>query len=155
VAWRPVLAVAAGVVGSCGFVLGSGHLLSTATFDLAAWMAVLVVTARVLRTGDGRWWIGFGAVAGVAMLNKDLVVLLAATIALGLLVARRWRLLATPWLPAGAALAVLIASPNLVWQARHDWPQVATVDNGLDVDNEVQGTPILVCRGLRAGWAET
>jgi hypothetical protein len=32
--------------------------------------------------------------------------------------------------------------------------QVATVDNGFDVDNEVQGKPILVCRGLRASWAE-
>ncbi len=32
--------------------------------------------------------------------------------------------------------------------------QVATVDNGRDVDNEVQGTPILVCRGLRGSWPE-
>jgi hypothetical protein len=32
--------------------------------------------------------------------------------------------------------------------------EVAEVDNGHDVDNEVQGTPILVCRGLRAPWPE-
>jgi hypothetical protein len=32
--------------------------------------------------------------------------------------------------------------------------QVATVDNGLGVENEVQGTPILVCRGLRGTWDE-
>lgn len=32
--------------------------------------------------------------------------------------------------------------------------QVATVDNGLDVDNEVQVAPILVCRGLQRPWAE-
>jgi hypothetical protein len=29
---------------------------------------------------------------------------------------------------------------------------VGTVDNGYDVDNEVQGTPIVVCRGLLRGW---
>ena len=33
--------------------------------------------------------------------------------------------------------------------------QVATVDNGLDIANEVQGTPIVVCRGLRGTWPTT
>jgi hypothetical protein len=32
--------------------------------------------------------------------------------------------------------------------------QVGRVDNGLDVDNEVQGTPIVVCRGLQRPWPE-
>jgi hypothetical protein len=29
------------------------------------------------------------------------------------------------------------------------------VDNGRDIDNEVQGTPIVVCRGLEHPWPET
>ena len=33
--------------------------------------------------------------------------------------------------------------------------EVDRVDNGHDIDNEVQGTPILVCRGLRRPWSET
>ena len=32
--------------------------------------------------------------------------------------------------------------------------QVATVDNGKGVDTEVQGRPILVCRGLRGEWSD-
>lgn len=32
--------------------------------------------------------------------------------------------------------------------------QVAVVDNGLDIDNEVQGAPIVVCRGPRGTWAD-
>ena len=35
-----------------------------------------------------------------------------------------------------------------------DCRQVATVDNGQGVNNEVQGKPILVCHGLRGDWAE-
>ena len=31
---------------------------------------------------------------------------------------------------------------------------MATVDNRLDVSNEVQGTPILVCRGLVGTWSD-
>lgn len=111
-------------MASTGFVLGVGHLLATAAFDLTAWMALLWLAARLLRTADPRWWLAFGAVAGVSMLNKNLLVLLGTALLAGLLAERRWDLLATPWLPAGAALAVVIASPNLLWQADHGWPQL-------------------------------
>jgi len=33
--------------------------------------------------------------------------------------------------------------------------QVATIDNRKDVENEAQGTPILVCHGLRRDWHQT
>ena len=29
------------------------------------------------------------------------------------------------------------------------------VDNGQDIDNEIDGEPIVVCRGLRRPWDET
>ena len=32
---------------------------------------------------------------------------------------------------------------------------VDRVDNGRDIDNEVQGEPIIVCRGLERPWSET
>jgi 4-amino-4-deoxy-L-arabinose transferase-like glycosyltransferase len=113
----------AAAVAAGGFVLGVGHLLSTAVFDLTAWMALLWLTARLLRTGDGRWWIGFGTVAGFSMLNKNLLVLLCAALVCGLLIERRWDLLTSRWLFVGAAIALAIAAPNLVWESRHGWPQ--------------------------------
>jgi hypothetical protein len=112
------------VVAGGGFALGAGHLLSTAVFDLTAWMALLCLAARLLRTGEPRTWVAFGAVAGVSMLNKNLLVLLGAALLCGLVVERRWDLLRTPWLAAGAVLAAIIAAPNLLWQADHGWPQV-------------------------------
>lgn len=113
----------AAVVASGGFVLGVGHLLSTAAFDLMAWMALLWLTARVLRRSDPRWWLVFGGVAGMSMLNKNLLILLAAALLTGLVIERRWDLLLTPWLAAGVAVALIIAAPNLLWQADHGWPQ--------------------------------
>jgi 4-amino-4-deoxy-L-arabinose transferase-like glycosyltransferase len=113
----------AAVVASGGFVLGVGHLLSTAVFDLMAWMALLCVAARILRRSDPRWWLAFGSVAGVSMLNKNLLVLLGAALLAGLVAERRWDLLLTPWLAGGVALAVALAAPNLLWQADHGWPQ--------------------------------
>ena len=120
---RPAQIAGAGAVAAGGFVLGVGHLLSTAVFDLTAWMALLWLMARLLRTGNGRWWIVFGTVAGLSMLNKNLLVLLGAALVCGLVIERRWDLLSSRWLFVGAGIALVIAAPNLVWESRHGWPQ--------------------------------
>lgn len=121
---RRAQVLAAAAVAGSGFALGTGHLLATATFDLLAWMALIWLTARLLRTGDARWWLPFGAVAGLALLNKHLVVLLAVAVVAGAAVERRWDVLRVPWLLSGGVLAALIALPNLLWQADNSWPQV-------------------------------
>jgi len=120
---RPAQIAGAAAVAAGGFALGVGHLLSTAVFDLTAWMALLWLTARLLRTGNGRWWIAFGGVAGVSMLNKNLLVLLGTALVCGLLIERRWDLLRSRWLVVGAAIALAIAAPNLIWESHHGWPQ--------------------------------
>jgi 4-amino-4-deoxy-L-arabinose transferase-like glycosyltransferase len=113
----------AALVATGAFTLGVGHLLATPTFDLLVWSAVLWLSARLLRTGDPVTWLLIGAVAGVGLLNKHLVVLLAVALAVGIVAERRWSLLRSWWLPAGIALAALIAAPHLAWQAANDWPQ--------------------------------
>lgn len=136
----------AAVAGS-GFLLGVGHLLATATFDLLAWMAMLWVAARLLRTGEPRWWVAFGAVAGVALLNKDLAPLLTIVLLAGIAIERRWALLRTRWLVLGGALAVVIAAPNLIWQATNDWPQLQmarALSDRLAVENRVTLLPLQV-----------
>ena len=116
--------LAAATMATAGYTLGVGHLLATATFDLAAWMVLLWIGVRLLRTGERRLWLAFGAIAGLALLNKNLVVLLAIAFVVALALERRWDLVRSPWLVAGGVLALAIALPNLVWQADHDWPQV-------------------------------
>lgn len=125
---RPAQVVGAGVVAASGFVLGAGHLLATSTFDLMAWMAALVLATRMLRADEPRWWVPLGAVVGAAMLNKHLIVLLVVSLVVGLAVERRRRLLLTPWAVAGAAVALVLAAPNLLWQAANGWPQLDMAD---------------------------
>lgn len=106
-----------------GVALAFGHLLSTATVDLAVWTAVLLFTVRALLR-DPRWWLAVGAVAGVGLYNKHLVVLLLLSIGIALLAVGPRGALASKWLWAGAALALVIGSPNLVYQAVNGWPQL-------------------------------
>ena len=120
---RAMVLAAVGTAAGSVF-LAAGHLLSTTTFDLLAWVVLLWLAARLLRTGDGRLWLAFGVVAGIGLLNKSLVALLAIALGVGLVVGGRGRMLRSGWLWAGAALAAAIAAPNIVWQAAHGWPQL-------------------------------
>lgn len=118
------LVAAAGAAASA-FVVVVGHLLSTSTFDLLVWTAIILFVARILRGGDQRLWVVVGAVAGVGLENKQLPLLLLLALALGLALDRRLvAVLRSPWPWAGAALAVAIWLPNLLWQATHGWPQL-------------------------------
>lgn len=120
---RAQVGSAVAIAGS-GFVLSIGHLLATATFDFAFWLGLLLVVARLLRTGDPRWWVAYGALAGVALWNKHLPVLLTVAVLVALGTARRWELLAPRWLAVGGALTLVLAAPTLWWQAVNGWPQL-------------------------------
>ena len=137
----------AAVVAAGGYLLGAGHLLSTATFDFLAWMGLIWVTARMLRTSDPRWWMLFGVVSGVALLNKSLVVLLGLAILTGLAAIRRWDLLVSPWLLLGGSIAAVIAAPNLLWQWSHGWPQLEmsrAISERLGTENRLLLIPLQV-----------
>jgi 4-amino-4-deoxy-L-arabinose transferase-like glycosyltransferase len=120
--WRAQAIAAGGAAGS--LMLYTGHLLSTTTFDLLAWLVILWLLIRLIRTGEPRLWLVIGVVAGIALENKDLLPLLAVSVAAGAVLDRRPGILLSPWLLAGIGIAAVIALPNLIWQADHGWPQL-------------------------------
>jgi 4-amino-4-deoxy-L-arabinose transferase-like glycosyltransferase len=100
--------------------LAFSSVLQYNTFDLLAWSILILSTAKVLRTGDERYWIGAGLGLGLGVLSKyaiafPLVSLLPALVALP---SQRHHL-KSRWFWLGALLATIIAAPNLLWLARH------------------------------------
>ncbi|GAA3349544.1 glycosyltransferase family 39 protein [Amorphoplanes nipponensis] len=115
------LLAAAGAGGA--FPLTFGHVLLTATLDLPMTAAVLLCVVKALRA-DPRWWLGAGALTGLALYNKHLVTLTLIAIGAGLAIVGPRRVLWSRWLWSGVALAALVGLPNLVYQIAHDWPQL-------------------------------
>jgi hypothetical protein len=105
-------------------VLALGHVLATASVDTPVWLLAILFAVRALLRDQPRWWLAVGATAGAGLYNKHLVILLLLTLAGGLLLAGPRRALLSRWLWAGAALAVVIGSPNLIYQVTHDFPQL-------------------------------
>jgi 4-amino-4-deoxy-L-arabinose transferase-like glycosyltransferase len=117
-------AIAAASAGTGVLVLFTGHLLSTSTFDLLAWTAITWLVVRAVRTGEDRFWLLAGAVLGVSLLNKPLPAFLAVGLLFGIAVAGPRRLLRNPSVWLGAAIALVLFAPWLIWQADHGWPQI-------------------------------
>ena len=134
---RPAQVLAAATMAVAPILLGTGHLLSTSTFDLLAWAVLVWLVLLTLRRttndlhpvgdphpGGDRWWVVVGMVAGIGLLDSDLVAFLMGALVVGIAIAGPRRVFRSAWLWTGGAIAVAMWSPYLVWQASHGWPQL-------------------------------
>lgn len=133
--------LAATAAATSGQVLATMHLLSTAAFDLFFWAAILLTALRLLRTENTRWWLALGAISGVALLDKYNVLALLIALGLGIIATDKRRLLGSRWLAVGAAIALTIWTPNLIWNARHHWAAISML-HSLHTENSTLGASL-------------
>jgi 4-amino-4-deoxy-L-arabinose transferase-like glycosyltransferase len=108
---RRAQALACGVVALAPIVIGASHLLSTTTFDLPVWAALLWLIVRVLRTRDQRLWVAAGLLAGAGLLDTDLVAFLVLALVGGLAAVGPREPLRSGWFYAGGVVALVIWAP--------------------------------------------
>jgi hypothetical protein len=90
------------------------------------WIGVIWAVWRASASGQGRWWLLAGVFAGLAMLSKYSAVLLLPVVLLYLLLSpqqRHW--LRSPWPYLAVAIAALMFTPVVWWNAQHDWVSFA------------------------------
>jgi 4-amino-4-deoxy-L-arabinose transferase-like glycosyltransferase len=121
---RVAVLSAATAIAVSGIFLAVGHLLSTTTFDILFWAVLIYLMVLLLGGADPRLWLLFGVVAGVGLLNKHLVLFLLLGLLVGLLATPQRRLLTSRWPWLGGLAAVVVWSPNLLWQISNDWPTI-------------------------------
>lgn len=142
---RPRAQVIATATLAVSGYLAAGHLDSTTTFDVLAWTVVLWLALRLLDGADARLWLAVGLTVGIGLENKFILLFLGASLIGGLVLARRWDILRSPWAWAGLAIAVVLWAPNLAWQAANGFPQLQMAGHiGGDSDNRVKVIPELL-----------
>lgn len=106
-------------------LLGGGHIANTTSYMVLACAGLALVVARIGRTGDTRWWLAGGVVAGIGTEDNHLVGILAVALTVCALLSGGHRMVRGRWFLAGAVIAVAFLVPDLWWQADHDWATIA------------------------------
>ncbi len=103
--------------------------LSMNPVEALVWAGMAFLILLLGQTGNTRLWVPFGALAGIGLLNKHTVAMFGFAVIVGLLLTAQRRLLASRWLFIGGAIALAVALPNLVWEARHGFPHTELLAN--------------------------
>jgi 4-amino-4-deoxy-L-arabinose transferase-like glycosyltransferase len=130
-------------------LLGAAHVANTTAYELLAWAALALVVARIGRTGDCRWWLAGGLVAGLGVADDHSMSFFAIALVIGALLSGGRRMIWNRWFLAGAAIAVAFEVPDLWWQAQHQW---ATIAMTRALNQETAAWPI-PAPGSSASWA--
>ena len=101
-----------------------GSFFSMNAFELLLWPVAALVLAQILESNRVRWWLPWGLLMGLGLLNKHTSVLFLAAVGVGLLLVPARRHLLTPWPWLGAVAALAMIAPNLAWQQANGWPSV-------------------------------
>jgi hypothetical protein len=148
----PALAGAARIVLTAAFAreLGAGRFGTVLAAALAAtpgvwwvidhqfamnclepliWGGLAFTVLRLIKTRNPKLWLVFGTIAGIGLQSKYSIIIFAAALIAGLLLTGQRRLLFTPWILAGGAIAFLIFLPNLVWNIQNNFPFLELMQN--------------------------
>jgi MFS family permease len=117
--------------------LAFGTQLGPDDVGLWLWPLAALYVARLAQGADPRWWLGVGIALGVSGEAKYSVLFFGVALLVGIAISPSRRILLTPWMPAGVALALLIVAPNVAWQVSHGLPMLELLRNGQHGKNVV------------------
>jgi 4-amino-4-deoxy-L-arabinose transferase-like glycosyltransferase len=120
--YNPLIAGWSALVFQLLPVIGLVSLFSTTDAPLMLfWVATLWAFHHAVETNAWRWWLLTGLCAGLGLLSKYTMGVLAVGLLLYLLLEGRYRLLFSARLWLGIGVALLVWSPNLYWLVQNDF----------------------------------
>ena len=109
--------------------VGLFSLLTMNSFEVLFWTLASFLLVRILRTGDERLWLPFGAVVGIGLENKHSVAFFLVATMVGLAVTPARVHLASRGFRRGLVVAALLFLPNVVWEVVHGVPTLEFLQN--------------------------
>jgi Dolichyl-phosphate-mannose-protein mannosyltransferase len=122
-------ALAAALAATPGVWYVIDHQFAMNALEPLLWTGCAFVLLRMIKTGNPRLWLAFGAIAGLGLENKYSIAAFAFALLAGLLLTPQRKFLFTPWVLAGGGVALFVFLPNLLWNVHHHWPFLELMRN--------------------------
>jgi len=119
----------------CTAMLFSPVYLALASFysmnpiDHVFWLGAVLVLVKLIETEGPRWWLLFGAVCGLGLMNKLSVIFLGAAVVGAMTLTPLRAQFRSPYLYLGGVVALVLVLPNVVWQIVHGFPTLEFMHN--------------------------
>jgi hypothetical protein len=109
--------------------LGIDSLLTMNVFEPCIWMGCVLTALKIFHGASPKLWLLFGLLAGIGLENKHSTLLFGFAFFVGLLLTKRRRHLAGPWIWLGGLVAFLVFLPNLLWEIERHFPTIELLRN--------------------------
>src|SRR5215213_6141481 len=118
------------------------NMLSMNAYEPVFWMGGVYFAILADNRGDPRYWLGFGAAAGLGLQNKHSTLFFGLAMLIGVIATRQRRLLLDKWLWVAGALAFIIFLPNIIWEYSHGWATLELLNNVKTTGKNVSVSPL-------------
>lgn len=116
-------------IALAGVYVVMAHLMTMNVFEPLLWMGCAFVIVRIVKTGNQKLWLWFGILAGIGLENKYSIAVFGFAAVVGLLLTKERKAFRSPWIWLGAAIALAIFLPNVIWNFQHHWPFIELMRN--------------------------
>lgn len=137
--WAVFFACLAALIAPVFLILTGFYSMNA--LELVFWPLLFLVLAHLLTGGDKRLWLIFGAVMGLALMNKIGIAVLAIGLIPALVLTGYGSHLKSRYFWMGAMLAALIFLPHILWQIRTGWPTLEFMRNATEYKNVALSLP--------------
>jgi hypothetical protein len=123
-------------------ISGNAARLSMNPFEPLFWMGCLYVLLLALNRQKPQLLLGCGVLLGFGLENKHSTIFFLGALVFGLLLSSDRRLFATKWFWLAAAIALVIALPNVIWEYLHHFPTLEDLRNVKATHKNIELPPV-------------
>jgi 4-amino-4-deoxy-L-arabinose transferase-like glycosyltransferase len=134
--------LACGSVLLAPVILGNGTRLSMNPFEPLFWMGCVYFLLLALNRQKPQLLLWCGVLLGLGLENKHSTVFFLGALIIGLLLVPERRLFASKWFWFAAAIALLLALPNVIWQYQHHFPTLEDLQNVKATHKNIELLPL-------------
>ena len=122
-----------------GVILGASSYFSMNSFDIFLSTLMFYYLIKLINTNNPKLWIVIGILFGIGLENKLTFLFLGFGLAVGLLLTKYRNQFKAKELWIGAALAIIIFLPNIIWQIANHYPTLEFMNNAAMYKNKPMG----------------